>query len=82
MLVRVRRIGNSQGVLLSKTMMDQCEIRDLVNVEVRGNSIVIEPVSQTPREGWEKQFQMAESNSDEHLMDNISNEFDDTEWTW
>ncbi|NIJ54004.1 AbrB/MazE/SpoVT family DNA-binding domain-containing protein [Dyadobacter arcticus] len=82
MLVRVRRIGNSQGVILSKTMMDQCDIKDMVNVEVKGNAIVIEPVTHKPREGWAKQFQIAGPDSNEDLMGNISNEFDDSDWTW
>lgn len=82
MLVRVRRIGNSQGVILSKNMMEQCDIKDLVNVEVKGNAIVIEPVTQSPRAGWEEQFKSANSGKEDDLMDGFVNEFDDAEWTW
>ena len=82
MLVRVRRIGNSQGVILSKNMMEQCDIKDLVNVEVKGNSIVIKPATQSPRAGWEQQFELANKGSEEDLMEGFSNEFDDAEWTW
>lgn len=82
MLVRVRRIGNSQGVILSKNMMEQCDIKDLVNVEVKGNSIVIEPATQSPRADWEQQFELANKGSEEDLMEGFSNEFDDAEWTW
>jgi antitoxin MazE len=82
MLVRVRRIGNSQGVILSKNMMEQCDIKDLVNVEVKGNAIVIEPATQSPRAGWKQQFELANKGSEEDLMEGFSNEFDDAEWTW
>ena len=82
MLVRVRRIGNSQGVILSKNMMEQCDIKDLVNVEVKGNAIVIEPATQCPRAGWEQQFELAKSGSEDNLIEEFSNDFDDSEWTW
>ncbi len=50
MLTKIRRIGNSQGILLSKTMLDQVEIDEYVDVEVKGNAIVIIPAVTIPRE--------------------------------
>lgn len=86
MLTRIRRIGNSQGILLSKSMLDQVDIDEYVNVEVKGNAIMIFPASTNPREGWAEQFRLAAEESvvsdDEHLMDDVPNAFDDSEWTW
>lgn len=81
MLTKIRRIGNSQGILLSKNMLEQCDIEDYVNVEIRGNAIVIEPASMNPRAGWAEQFQLAEKD-EKMLMDDLPNAFDDSEWTW
>ena len=84
MLTRIRRIGNSQGILLSKSMLDQVDIDEYVNVEVKGNAIMIFPASTDPREGWAEQFRLADEAvvDDEHLMDDVPNAFDDSEWTW
>lgn len=86
MLTKIRRIGNSQGILLSKTMLDQVDIEEYVNVEVKGNAIMIFPVSTNPREGWAEQFRLATENEspaeDENLIGGLPNAFDDSEWTW
>ncbi len=83
MIVKVRKIGNSAGILLSKSIMEQCHIKDEVSIEVRENSIVIQPVKSKPREGWEQQFLNAGSLSvDEDLMGGAINSFDAEEWTW
>jgi antitoxin MazE len=86
MLTKIRRIGNSQGILLSKTMLDQVDIEEYVNVEVKGNAIMIFPANTNPREGWAEQFRLASdgqgAGADRNLMDDISNSFDDSEWTW
>ena len=86
MLTKIRRIGNSQGILLSKTMLDQVDIEEYVNVEIKGNAIVIFPANTNPRDGWAEQFRLATedvmADKDENLMDNVPNAFDDSEWTW
>lgn len=83
MIVKVRKIGNSLGVLLSKTLVEQCSIQDEVSLEIKGNSIVIKAVDNIPRKGWEEQFLKAGSLSDnEILLDEFGNSFDNNEWTW
>lgn len=83
MIVKVRKIGNSVGVLLSKSLLEQCSIKDEVSLEIIDNFIVIKPVPKAPREGWEEQFLKAGSiNENEILMDDLSNSFDKDEWTW
>jgi antitoxin MazE len=86
MLTKIRRIGNSQGILLSKSMLDQVEIDELVNVEVKGNAIVIFPANSNPRQGWAEQFSLANKGAagidEENLMEDVPNAFDDSEWTW
>ncbi|MDR6805669.1 antitoxin MazE [Dyadobacter sp. BE34] len=86
MLTKIRRIGNSQGILLSKAMLDQVDIEEYVNVEIKGNAIMIFPATTNPRDGWAEQFRLAAEDaatSDvENLMDDVPNAFDDSEWTW
>ena len=83
MVVKVRKIGNSAGIILSKSIMEQCAIKDEVKIEVKGDSIVITPVQKKPRENWEESFIKAGSLTDHStIIPNISNNFDDEEWTW
>lgn len=83
MIVRLRKIGNSSGILLSKALMEQCAIKDEVNIEVRDGVIVIEPVNKKSREGWEQQFMDAGGQKDkENLIGGFTNQFDEEEWEW
>ena len=83
MIIKVRKIGNSAGLLLSKALLDQCLIKDEVRLEIKGNTIIIHPVTSKPRQGWEEQFLKAGSLEDkEKLMGEFDNSFDKDEWTW
>jgi antitoxin MazE len=83
MVLKLRKIGNSAGILLSKTLIEQCSIKDEVSVTVKNGSIIITPVKKKPRDGWEEQFIKAGSQNDnEKLMGDIKNKFDEEEWTW
>jgi len=83
MIVKIRKIGNSAGVILSKAILDQCSISDEVSLEVNDNKIIIHPVPVNPRRGWEEQFLKAGSLDDkEMLIGDFENSFDNDEWTW
>jgi len=83
MITKIRKIGNSAGVILSKSILEQCSIKSEVLLEVSDNKIVISGVEKKPRAGWDKQFISAGSLEDNKvLIDNISNDFDNSEWTW
>lgn len=83
MVVKVRNIGNSLGILLSKSIVEQCDIKDEVFLEIIDNAIIIRPILKAPRKGWEKQFLKAGSlNDNELLIVKINNSFDKDEWTW
>ena len=76
------RIGNSRGIRVPKPFIEQCGLRDAVDLRVENERIIISPQRQT-RAGWEEQFQAAGSSSnDELLLDAGLNEFDGKEWRW
>lgn len=83
MITKVRKIGNSYGVLLNKKLMEQINIKDEVSLSVMDNKIIIEPISSNPREGWEEMFLQAGALDDnENFFENVENQFDKEEWTW
>ncbi len=82
MLVSVVAIGNSKGIRIPKAILEQCDIRDQIDLEVRGGRIVLEPVRDAPRKNWAEAFRrMAESHDDELLVpDELEIDSDDWEW--
>lgn len=83
MKTKVRKIGNSKGIILAKSILEQCAITDEVKVSVVDSKIVIEAVQTHPRDGWEEQLIKAGSlQDDENKIEDFGNEFDAKEWTW
>jgi len=76
------RIGNSRGIRIPKPLIEQCGLRDAVELRVENEQIIISSERQ-PRSGWEAQFRAAgPSSSDELLLDVSQTKFDSEEWRW
>lgn len=58
MKTNIVTIGNSQGIRIPKILLEQSKLTKEVELEVRGESIVILP-ARKPREGWREMFQAA-----------------------
>ena len=65
---RVVKIGNSQGIRIPKLLLEHAGISDEVEVEVQANQLIIRP-TQSPRQGWEEQFQAMAEAGDDSLLD-------------
>lgn len=84
MKTNIVTIGNSQGIRIPKILLEQSKLSGEVELEVRGQSIVISP-SRKPREGWAEQFRKAlieEAEAEEILGEKVTNRFDEEEWEW
>ena len=82
--VKIIRIGNSRGIRLSKSLIEQYNMKDEVILEAKKNSIVIRP-AENPRAGWEKSFQKMRLRGDDLLLDKeteLESEWDNKEWQW
>jgi antitoxin MazE len=85
MRTKLRKIGNSKGITLSKSLLDQYQFEEEVEIVTQENGLLIMPVKAKPREEWEKQFKTAIKNGqkpDKALLESFSNQFDKDEWTW
>jgi antitoxin MazE len=72
MKANVVPIGNSRGIRIPKTVLEECKIGDEVEVEVEDQTIIIKPVKHKPRKNWEKAFQkMHEQNEDRLILDDL-----------
>ena len=54
MQTEIRKIGNSAGVLLSKSVLEQLRVQqgDLVDLAVENGVLTLKPVRNNPRDGW------------------------------
>ena len=82
MVINIVKIGNSKGIRLPKTILNQCEIDKKVDLEIEGKNIVIKPIIKKPRENWDEHFQKMNNNNDDKLIidDNIDLKMDNWEW--
>ncbi len=84
MKTNIVTIGNSQGVRIPKILLEQSKLSGEVELEVKGESIIISP-ARKPREGWNEQFKQAiaeDGETEEIFGEQIKNRFDEEEWEW
>jgi antitoxin MazE len=77
MNARLIRIGNSRGVRLPKTAIEEAGLRDEVELIVRKGSITLRPLSRR-REGWAKAAAECHASGDDApLLGDFPNDFDE-----
>ena len=85
MRTKLRKIGNSKGITISKSLLEQYQFKDEVEIVIHKNGLLIMPVKAKPREEWEKQFKIAIKQGhkpDIALLDGFTSKFDKDNWTW
>ena len=82
MKTTIRRMGNSQGVLIPKPVLAQLGLENEVEMEVENDAIVLRRPRHRAREGWaEASKALAESGDDTLVMGEFGNA-DDAELAW
>ncbi len=61
-------IGNSKGIRIPKTILEQCHIEKEVILEVENDNIVIKPVKKEVRKNWAQSFKRMKENKDDKLL--------------
>jgi antitoxin MazE len=82
MIVSVVSIGNSKGIRLPKHVLDGLGIEGKLELEVVGNGIVLTPVKENPREGWESAFAEMHRLGEDELLDAPLVAEEGLEWEW
>jgi antitoxin MazE len=81
----VVRIGNSQGVRIPKTLLEQCHLQREVELEPRGDYLILRSAKK-PRTGWDAAFQAMVKQGDDNKMIMgdalIENKWDKDAWEW
>ena len=80
MVVSVIPIGNSKGIRLTKTLLEQYNITDTVELILEKGYIILKP-KQEPRKGWEKAFEeMHKNGEDKLLVDDVFEDENFDQW--
>ncbi len=82
MILDIVKIGNSQGIRIPKSILEECGIAEKVEVEVKNHNIFIKPIN--PRSGWEESFKKMRKNDDDKLLieDNVDLDNVEGDWEW
>ena len=84
MRAAIRKLGNSSGVIIPKSMLVEIGIAagDAVDLALEDSRITITPVKRRPRAGWAEAFrEIAEAGDDGLVWPEFGNAGDD-ELTW
>jgi antitoxin MazE len=84
MKAKITNIGNSKGIIIPKAMIEQCGLKNLVDLEIKDNRLVISPSQDNPRKGWEAAIIAARGSEEDELLmeDYLEHGWDEEEWTW
>lgn len=72
---KIRKIGNSKGILFPKSVLEESGITDSVTITVKDKVILISAEKTSKKKKW-SEFKRAKQR-----VGLITNKFDETEWT-
>lgn len=82
MKATLRKMGNSQGVIIPKAVIAQLGIEDGFEMSIEHNTIVLRKPAKTTRSGWaEASSMIAQAGDDKAVWPEFANEGDaDLSW--
>jgi len=84
MKAHVVRIGNSRGIRIPKSVIEQCQLHGAVDLIVQQGQLIVRSAAKA-RAGWEQAFQEMHRQGDDRLLDRETSwtaEWDRKDWTW
>ena len=79
---RIVKIGNSRGIRIPKTLLDEAELPDEVELHAERGRLVVQ-AARRPRSGWAAAAKRMGAHGDDVLLDESTvTKFDREEWEW
>jgi len=78
MRIHLRKVGNSQGIIIPAALLEACDFGEEIEMRIEGKSLVIEAVK-SPRSGW---FDGYLPNADEDVWETLPVVESIEEWQW
>ena len=82
MKVSIVSIGNSKGIRIPKSILDQCYFDKEADLEVENNKLVIKPVRKKIRNGWNSAFRLMHERKEDTLLLDDSLDSGMKNWEW
>ena len=67
MRTAIRKMGNSQGVIIPKPLLAQVGFEDEAVMTIENDALVLRPVRRSPREGWAEASRFVAEHGDDAL---------------
>jgi antitoxin MazE len=80
--VNIISIGNSKGIRIPKSILDQCNFNKEAELEVENNKLVIKPIKKRTREGWGEAFKLMHEREEDGLLLDDSLDIGMKNWEW
>ncbi|MGE3978103.1 MAG: AbrB/MazE/SpoVT family DNA-binding domain-containing protein [Nitrospira sp.] len=82
MKAHIVRIGNSKGIRLPKTLLQEAQLEDEVELQAEPGRILISKSAQ-PRAGWPDAARRMRAKGEDGLLDPpTTTRFDKEDWKW
>lgn len=82
MKIAIRRMGNSQGLIIPKPVLTQLGLDSEVEMSIERDAIVLRKPRKNVREGWAEASQAIAASGDDKLVWPESGNAGDAELTW
>ncbi len=74
--IKVRKIGNSKGILFTKALLEKSGIKETVKVEIRDKTILLTATEEPAKKRWSDFKKVRQK------VEQVNTKFDESEWTW
>ncbi len=79
---RIVRIGNSRGIRVPKSLLQEAQLPEEVELHAEPGRLVVR-AAHGPRDGWAAAAQAMRARGDDGLLDDpTATSFDVEDWTW
>ena len=79
---RIVRIGNSQGIRVPRTLLEQAELPEEVELYAQPGRLIVR-AARRPRTGWAEAARAMHDRGDDVLLDTpTSTRFEQDDWGW
>jgi antitoxin MazE len=79
---RIIRIGNSQGFRVPKTLLEEAQLTEQIELSAQPGRLVVRAV-RAPREGWAHCARLMRERTEDGLLDEpTATTFDRDDWKW
>jgi antitoxin MazE len=79
---RIVRIGNSRGIRIPKTLLNEADLPEEVELHAERGRLVVQAVRHA-RTGWAAAAKRMRARSEDRLLDEPApTKFDEEEWKW